>query len=101
MLVAAATTEPVFRTEFVKLNFPPIEAVPGGFVSELTTRFGTCCTVMVPAALRQLFVSTSSDTPFGPSAHACTKYVPGRVSENSESAATGLALAPGASAGTA
>src|SRR5688500_13942680 len=78
-----------------------MEAVLGGFVIELTTRFGTRCTVMVPAELRQLFASASSDTPLGPSAHACTKYVPGRVSEKRESAASGLALAPGSSAGTA
>jgi hypothetical protein len=76
-----AGTDPVFRTELVTLNVDPIGAVPGGFVSELTTRFGTCWTVMVPVDRVQLLFSFASRKLFGPSAHASRKYVAGTVSE--------------------
>jgi hypothetical protein len=50
--------------------------------------------------LPQLFVSFSSDTLFGASAQACTKYAPATVSAYSVTVTTELAFAPGASAGT-
>ena len=100
MLEPPAPAPPTFRTEFVSLKLPPRVTVEGGFVIELTWRFGTCCTVTVSAALVQLFDSVSSATFLGASAQAWTKNVPAMVSEYSVTVATGLAPVPGASAGT-
>src|SRR5262245_4631816 len=79
--VGSAFSGPTFFPVSFTVMGCPCPPADGGFEIELMIRSGACMTTIPPAAFVQLLFSLPSDTSPPPSAHAWSVYVPGRVSE--------------------